>query len=131
MPGNFDELVRLMAHLRSPQGCAWDRQQTRKSYAKCIRDEAEELFRALDAEDVENIREEIGDLVWTLVFYSRLAEEEGLFTMDDALKGIREKIVRRHPHVFGDVKVGSVQEILDNWEAIKRKERSQGKKRSP
>jgi len=121
--GAFNELVEIMARLRSKDGCAWDLEQTMESYPKHIREEAEELFEAIDSGDMEHIKEELGDLIWTLVFYAQLAKDENLFTIEDALVDIKDKIIRRHPHIFGDVKANSVQEIKDNWDKIKQEER--------
>ena len=118
----FEELLDLNKHLHGPDGCDWDKEQTCKGFAKHVREEAEELFEAIQSGDQQHIKEELGDLIWTLIFYAKLSEKEGFFTLDESLQDIKAKIIRRHPHVFGDVKVNSVQEIRDNWESIKRDE---------
>lgn len=123
MAGTFDELVEIMARLRGPNGCPWDHEQTFKDYPQHIREEAEELFAAFDSGDVEHMKEEIGDLIWTLIFFSQIAKDEGLFTIEDSLKDIKEKIIRRHPHIFGDAKVSSAEEVIKTWNKIKEKER--------
>src|ERR671932_2260008 len=131
MPATFSDLVALMNKLRSPQGCPWDREQTYATLAPMLLEEAYEAFEAVeDAREgkPENLREELGDLLFQIIFYAQVARERGEFTIDDVTDRIHEKMVRRHPHVFGDVTVRDNEELLRNWEAMKAEEkRSAGK----
>ena len=126
MPATFDDLVALMARLRSPEGCPWDREQTYETLAPMLLEEAYEAFEAVeDAREgrPENLREELGDLLFQIVFYAQVARERGEFTIDDVTDAIHSKMVRRHPHVFGDVTVRDNEELLRNWEALKAEEK--------
>src|SRR5215211_6997939 len=114
MPANFQDLVALMARLRSPEGCPWDREQTYATLAPMLLEEAYEAFEAV---------EELGDLLFQIVFYAQVASERGEFTIDDVTGQIHAKMVRRHPHVFGDVVVRDNEELLRNWEALKAEEK--------
>ncbi len=118
-----DRLVEIMARLRGPGGCPWDREQTFRSLRPYVLEEAFEVAEAIDRESPAALREELGDLLLQVVFLSRLAEEEGLFTLDDVAEEISAKLVRRHPHVFGDRPADSVGEVWKRWEEIKREER--------
>ncbi len=118
----FDKLVGVVKRLRAPDGCPWDRKQTLYSLKQNVIEEVFEFIDALDRRDVENIKEELGDMLLHVIFHSIIAEEDGLFTLDDVINGIRDKLIRRHPHVFGNVKVNSVDEVLKNWESIKSSE---------
>jgi len=120
----LQELLALIRTLRAPDGCPWDRKQTKQDMAKYLLDEAYELFDALAENDLPHIREELGDLLFLTLFVSEIASEAREFTLADAMKAIKEKMIRRHPHVFGDVKVNSVQDIKDNWQEIKKQERA-------
>ena len=120
----FDELVGIIAKLRSPEGCPWDREQTFESLKKCLSDETQEVFQAIDNNDMENLCEELGDVLLQVILNSRIAEEEGRFTIDDVIDGLCRKMVRRHPHVFGDVKVNSVEEGTALWNQIKMQEKA-------
>ena len=119
----FEELLAVMARLRGPEGCPWDREQTRESLKKYIIEEAYEVLEAIDRDDSEELAEELGDLLFQVVFQVRLAEEMGLFSMDEVLEKIISKMRRRHPHVFGNVKVRDSGEVLHNWELIKKDEK--------
>lgn len=121
----FQDLIDIMAKLRSDEGCLWDRQQTYQSLKKCLADEAEEVFQAVDNQDMENLCEELGDVLLQVVFNSQIASEEGAFTIDDVVDGICRKMIRRHPHVFGDVKVSSPEESLALWNTIKAQEKAE------
>ena len=107
---NFEKLVNLIKLLRSEDGCPWDREQTIKSLKEDVLDEAREVREAIEKEDYENLKEEIGDLIWGLLLMTEIAEEQKLFTLDDVLQGVIEKIIRRHPHVFGNKKAKSAEE---------------------
>lgn len=131
MPADFQDLVALMSRLRSPEGCPWDGEQTYATLAPMLLEEAYEAFEAVeDAREgrPENLREELGDLLFQIVFYAQVARERGEFTIDDVTDAIHSKMVRRHPHVFGDVSVRDNEELLRNWEAMKAEEkREKGK----
>jgi len=125
----FTDLVDIMARLRGENGCPWDRQQTHESIKPYLVEEAYEVLEAIDEQDAAKLCEELGDLTLQVVFHARMAEEAAAFSIDDVLAGICEKLTRRHPHVFGDVVAETAQEVLFNWEQIKRTERqkSQGR----
>lgn len=117
------QLLKVMARLRAPGGCPWDAEQTHSSLAKHLLEETHEVLDAIDSDDPERLRDELGDLLLQVVFHAEMAREAGKFDMDDIARGTVEKLVRRHPHVFGDVEVGSSEEVLVNWERIKEGEK--------
>ncbi len=119
----FDELVHIMARLRGENGCPWDREQTSESIKPYLVEETYEVLEAIDEQDPSKLREELGDLMLQIVFHARMAEEVGSFAIGDVLAAINQKLIRRHPHVFGDVKAETAQEVLFNWEQIKQTER--------
>jgi MazG family protein len=126
MPANFNDLIALMSRLRSPEGCPWDREQTYATLAPMLLEEAYEAFEAVEEAREgrpENLREELGDLLFQIVFYAQVAGERGEFTIEDVTDAIHSKMVRRHPHVFGDVTVRDNEELLRNWEALKAEEK--------
>ena len=120
----FDALIGIIAELRSDHGCPWDKEQTFESLKKCLADEAQEVFEAVDNKDMENLCEELGDVLLQVVLYSQIAKEAGAFTIDDVIDGISKKMVRRHPHVFGDIEVNSPEEALALWKEIKLQEKA-------
>lgn len=121
----------LMARLRAPDGCPWDQEQTHQTLKRHLLEETAEVVDALDEEDMPALREELGDLLLQVYFQAQVAEEQGDFTFDDVVRGISEKLVRRHPHVFGDRTVGNAAQALANWEEIKQAEHAaQGKERT-
>jgi MazG family protein len=122
----FRRLVRVMAKLRGPDGCPWDREQTHDSLARHLLEETYETLEAIDSGDLASLREELGDLVLQVVFHSEIAFEEGAFGVADVLDDLREKLVRRHPHVFGDVKADTASDVYANWERNKREEKGTG-----
>jgi tetrapyrrole methylase family protein/MazG family protein len=126
----FQHLVDLMATLRGPEGCPWDRKQTPESLKPFLVEECYEVVDALEDGSPDQIREELGDLLFQIVFHARIAEEQGQFTMDDVITGIHEKMVRRHPHVFGDERLSTDKEVLANWEEIKKKEKGNQDRKS-
>jgi tetrapyrrole methylase family protein/MazG family protein len=120
---SFEAFQEIVAHLRAPDGCPWDKEQTHASLRPHLLEEAYETLAALDAEDPASMAEEFGDLLLQIILNAQIASEEGEFGMADVLKGIYEKIIRRHPHVFGDLKVEGVGGVLQNWEKLKASER--------
>ena len=126
-PGErFDELVRIMATLRGPQGCPWDREQTLASLRPFLLEETYEALEALDRGDLDSLREELGDLLFEIVFLARIAEEGGYFSVADAAADVGAKLVRRHPHVFGDhARLKTAEEVRGKWEEIKSAERGE------
>ena len=120
---SFDELVTLMKRLRAPGGCPWDREQTMKDLRAYIVEETYEVVDAINSEDMPGLREELGDFLLQAVFLAEIAEEEGHFDIYDAVGAIHHKLVSRHPHVFGDVKADTADEVLVNWEKLKGEER--------
>jgi MazG family protein len=125
LPG-IDQLLELMATLRGPEGCPWDREQTHASLRAGLIEEAYEVAAAIDASDDANLREELGDLLLQVVFHAQLAREQGRFDFDAVVRGIVEKLVRRHPHVFGADRCADAGAVLARWEEIKRGEKGGG-----
>jgi tetrapyrrole methylase family protein/MazG family protein len=130
MSDALDRLVEIVAKLRSPEGCPWDREQTHKSLLSGFLDEMYEFFEAVDENNTHKMKEELGDLLLQVVFHTQLGTENSSFTFDDVADEISEKLVRRHPHVFGDVQVSSSREVLHNWEAIKKSEKGKEHRKS-
>src|SRR5690348_6031195 len=128
---DFADLVATMARLRGPGGCPWDRAQTPASLRPFLLEEAYETLDAIDSGDLTRLKEELGDLLLQVVFHAQMAAESGTFTIDDVVDGLADKLVRRHPHVFGDVTVGGSGDVLTNWETIKAQERTEGLHGSP
>ncbi|MEP6847250.1 MAG: nucleoside triphosphate pyrophosphohydrolase [Acidobacteriota bacterium] len=133
MSEKFDELVDVMAKLRAPGGCPWDREQTYVSLAQYLLEEAYETFDAIQEADktgeTAHLKEELGDLLLQVVFHSIIGAEKGDFTFDDVAAGVTQKLILRHPHVFGDVKLERAEDVLDNWDTLKANERkASGKK---
>jgi tetrapyrrole methylase family protein/MazG family protein len=124
-PGSFERFQEVMAHLRAPEGCPWDRKQTHLTLRKYLVEETYEVLDALDREDMDALREELGDLLLQIVFHAQIATEGGEFRMADVLDAIISKMIRRHPHVWGDVKVKDAGEVLTNWEALKKLEKAE------
>jgi len=120
----FDELMHVAEKLNSPEGCPWDQKQTFKSLQPYVIEEAHEVVDAVDKEDDQKIIEELGDLLYTIIFYAKIAEKEKRFKIEDILNTVREKLIRRHPHVFGEQKVHTAEEVIHRWEAIKKSEES-------
>jgi MazG family protein len=116
---HFSELVRVMAELRAPGGCPWDAEQTHRSLARHLLEEAHEALAAIDSDDLDGLKDELGDVLLQVVFHSEIAQEEGAFDVDDVTDALIAKLVRRHPHVFGEVEVSGADEVLANWEKLK------------
>jgi XTP/dITP diphosphohydrolase/tetrapyrrole methylase family protein/MazG family protein len=123
MPG-IDLLLETTARLRAPDGCPWDREQTHRTICDCLVEEVAELVQAIDRNDDANLREELGDLLFHVAMHAQLAAEAGKFTFDDVAREVNEKMIRRHPHVFGDgAKLGTSDAVVTQWEQIKQKEK--------
>jgi tetrapyrrole methylase family protein / MazG family protein len=119
----FSDLVDIIAKLRGPYGCPWDRKQTHSSLKEFLLTETYEVLDALDKEDSTMLRQELGDLLLQIMLHSRIAEDENEFKLEDVISTLNAKLIRRHPHVFGDTKVNSAEEVVHNWEEIKKGER--------
>jgi tetrapyrrole methylase family protein/MazG family protein len=117
------ELTQLIKKLRAPDGCPWDRQQKKEDIGKYILEEAYEVVDSLGKENPQSLKEELGDLLFQILFLTEISAESDFFSLSDVMDGINEKMIRRHPHVFGDKKVNSIQEVKENWQQIKKKER--------
>ena len=128
MSETFDELVDVMARLRAPGGCPWDREQTYASLAQYLLEEAYETFDAIQEADqtgeTHNLKEELGDVLLQVVFHSTIAAERGDFTIDEVVRGVSQKLILRHPHVFGDKNLETADDVLNNWDELKKAERA-------
>ena len=122
----MDELKATMARLRAPDGCPWDQEQTHATLVRCLIDEVSELIEAIDRGDYAHMREELGDVLIQVVFHARIAEEGGHFSLEDVARDINEKLVRRHPHVFGTGKLDTAEQVIAKWEEIKATEKKHG-----
>ena len=124
MSKQFDELISVMERLRAPDGCPWDAEQTYDSLAQYLLEECYETFDAIqeaaESGDTANLREELGDVLLQVVFHSIIGKERGDFTIDEVIAGVTEKLILRHPHVFGDKKLATAADVLDNWDELKR-----------
>lgn len=121
--GDLPALEEIMRILLSPQGCPWDRKQTHESLMKYMREETEEAAQAVASKDWDNLKEELGDCLLQIVFHAEMARLEGHFCLADVIKGINAKMVRRHPHIFGEKKAGSPEEVLKIWAEAKKQEK--------
>jgi MazG family protein len=115
----IDDLRRTIARLRGPGGCPWDQEQTHQSLARCLIDECSELLDTIDRLDLPHMREELGDVLIQVIFHAQLAEEAGRFDLEDVAREVNEKLIRRHPHVFGDGKLETSAQVLTQWDLIK------------
>ena len=136
MSEKFDELIKVMARLRAPGGCPWDREQTYASLAQYLLEECYETFDAIQEADqtgdTTNLREELGDVLLQVVFHSTIAAEKGDFTIDDVTTGVTEKLILRHPHVFGEAELKTAHDVLSNWDELKRAhQKASGKVEKP
>lgn len=124
MKNTFSDLVETFAILRGPNGCPWDKKQTHESLIKNLREESEELVAAIEKNDPANMQEELGDVLLQVLLHAQIAKEEGLFTIDDVIQGLYDKLHRRHPHVFGThAKAASPEEALAVWKEMKKQEK--------
>ena len=121
----FEDLIRIMEILRSEGGCPWDREQTHESIRMNFIEETYEVIEAIDRKDTTLLREELGDVLIQVVFHAQIEKELGSFNIDDVADGVCKKLILRHPHIFGDVKVSGSGEVLENWDNIKRREKGQ------
>ena len=117
------DLVRVMSRLRQPGGCPWDREQSHRTLARHLLEETHEVLEAIDAGDRDRLREELGDVLLQVVFHAQMAAEERAWDIDDVARGVVEKLIRRHPHVFGELEVSGADEVLVNWERLKAEEK--------
>ena len=117
------DLVKVMARLRGPGGCPWDAEQNHRTLARHLLEETHELLEAIDADDADAIRDELGDVLLQVVFHAQMAADEGAWDVDDVAEGLVKKLVYRHPHVFGEVEVAGADEVLVNWERLKAAEK--------
>ena len=118
----FDKLVQVVATLRGENGCPWDLEQTHETLKGDLIEESYEVIEAVDAKDATKLQEELGDLLMQVMLHAQIAKDDGNFSINEVIQSITEKLIRRHPHVFGGVEVGDAEEVLANWEAIKRQE---------
>lgn len=123
----LEKLIEVIAKLRAPDGCPWDREQTHKSLKPNMLEEAYEAVDAMESGDMKHLKEELGDVLLQVVLHAQIASEEGAFNIEDVAKGLREKLIHRHPHVFGNTKVTSTSDVLDNWEKLKQEEKQHRK----
>ncbi len=126
----FEKLLYIMEHLRGPDGCPWDKKQDFYSLKPYIIEEAYEVVEALEEKNMDSLKEELGDLLLQVVFQAQIGKENDIFDIDDIIKAISNKLIRRHPHVFGDKKLNNPQEVKKSWEEIKSKERNNNSKGS-
>ena len=126
----FDQLIRVMERLRGPGGCPWDREQTRESLKPFLLEEAYEVIEAIEEKDPGSLKEELGDLLFQVVFHAKIAREKGEFSINDILVSLKNKMVRRHPHVFAGARVGTAREALARWETLKQREKGPKKRES-
>ncbi|HPT82889.1 MAG TPA: nucleoside triphosphate pyrophosphohydrolase [Limnochordia bacterium] len=127
---SWSELVNIVAKLRSPEGCPWDRAQTHTSLKRFLLEEAYELLEAIDQGDPQAMKDELGDVLLQVLLHAQIAAEQGQFSIDDVIVNLSEKLVRRHPHVFGEVAAETPEEVMVNWDAIKRREKTGEQRRS-
>lgn len=123
-PHDFDELVEIVAVLRGEDGCKWDRAQTHETLKQCLTDECGEVLEAVDKKDDENLCEELGDVLLQVLMNAQIAKERGAFTLDDVIQVLSEKLIRRHPHVFGDEVVENEEQALALWRKVKAAEKA-------
>ena len=124
---NWKRLVEIIETLRAPNGCQWDREQTHSTLRPNMIEEAYEAVDAIDENNMEHLKEELGDVLLQVVLHSQIAKEEGAFDIEDVAKSLNDKLIHRHPHIFGDVKVNSTKEILENWDKLKAEEKKERK----
>ena len=124
----FDRLMEIMRRLRAPGGCQWDAEQTHESLKRYLLEETYEVIEAIDAASTPMLQEELGDLLLQVVFHAVIAEERNEFAIDDIIDTLNDKLIRRHPHVFADIKVNDIDQLIENWERIKKEEKGESRK---
>lgn len=127
----IQDLRKTIARLRAPGGCPWDQEQTHQSLTRCLIDECSELLETIDRLDMPHMREELGDVLIQVIFHAQLAEEAGHFDLEDVAREVNEKLIRRHPHVFGDNPLQTSDQVLTQWDKIKAQERAAAGKPAP
>jgi tetrapyrrole methylase family protein / MazG family protein len=125
---SFERFQEIIAHLRAPEGCPWDREQTHESLKRYLLEESHEVLEAIDNADSQSLAEELGDLLLQVVLHTQIAIDEGEFNMTDVLRHVNAKMIRRHPHVWGDVSADNPDQVVTNWEALKKQEHVQNGK---
>lgn len=120
----FKELIEVIAKLRAPDGCPWDREQTHMTLRPNMLEEAYEAVDAIDSKDMDNLKEELGDVLLQIVLHAQIASEEGAFNIEDVARELKEKLIHRHPHVFGNAKVKSADDVVVNWDKLKQEEKT-------
>ncbi len=118
---NFKDLLKIMEEIR--EKCPWDKKQTNESILKYLKEEVKEFSQALKNKDYKGMKEELGDILWQVIFHSQILKEKNIFTIEDVINDLCRKMIRRHPHVFGNKKVKDEKEVIENWEKIKAKEK--------
>lgn len=121
---SFQDLIDIVAQLRSENGCPWDREQTHESLISCLQEESEEVILAIQNKDMDNLAEELGDVLLQVIMHAQIAYEQEIFDISDVVTGICQKMIRRHPHVFGNLKENRKEQLLKNWEQIKAEEKA-------
>lgn len=124
MEDTMKPLTDVMNTLLGENGCPWDKEQTHDSLRKNLLEEAHEVIEAIDCKDMDHLKEELGDVLLQVVFHAKLAEQEGAFDLQDVVEAVTDKMIRRHPHIFGDVQADNAEAVLTNWEAIKKQEKA-------
>ena len=119
----FEKFCGIIEKLRAPDGCPWDRKQTAETMRKSLLEEAQEAVDAIDNKDEDNLKEELGDVLLVAAMIAQIKAEEGKFTMADVLSGVNDKLIRRHPHIFGDAKASTPEEVLKLWNQVKAEEK--------
>jgi tetrapyrrole methylase family protein / MazG family protein len=122
---NFSKLREIIAVLRGPNGCPWDKEQTHESLKKYLIEETYEVLEAIDNDDIDHLIEELGDVLLQVLLHAQIGEDEGFFSVDDVIEGLSAKMVRRHPHVFGNIKAETANEVVQNWQEIKKQEKGE------
>lgn len=117
----FEDVLKIMEKLR--ERCPWDKKQTNESILKYLKEETEEFIKEVKEKNYEGMKEELGDILWQVVFHSQILKEKNIFTIDDVIDCVCKKMIRRHPHVFGNKKVKDEKEVIENWKKIKKKEK--------
>lgn len=125
----FEDLLQVADILQGPNGCPWDKKQTFTTLQPYVLEEAHELLEAVDENDDQKIKEELGDLLYNIIFYGKIGEKANRFSIWDVIDGVKEKLIRRHPHVFGDAKADSVQDVIKTWEKVKKEENKEKKRK--